>query len=286
MPAKVKTSVKPEPYTKPGTKPEPDIKPEPGETKGEVSRSAPLQGLRRELTRETFEELAALQCEIPEILGYAGLREEELADWARREYGIPLDQVLFMLRQDGLIAIRRAGFEQLKKSATIIQQQFNRFLSGRGEDQAEDARRLARDVVKARATRRIETTADLLQIANAQHAPANAKKDLARLYQALRIEVNHEMDALRDMLLGATRLIGEGGRLSVITYHSLEDRIVKNVLKAGNAEGRVEQDFYGRTSSPFRPIGKVVTPSDDEQQRNPRSRSAKLRVGEKVRTQF
>ena len=149
-----------------------------------------------------------------------------------------------------------------------------------------NARRLARDVVKARATRRIETTADLLQIANAQHAPANAKKDLARLYQALRIEVNHEMDALRDMLLGATRLIGEGGRLSVITYHSLEDRIVKNVLKAGNAEGRVEQDFYGRTSSPFRPIGKVVTPSDDEQQRNPRSRSAKLRVGEKMRTQF
>ena len=146
MPAKVKTSVKPEPYTKPGTKPEPDIKPEPGETKGEVSRSAPLQGLRRELTRETFEELAALQCEIPEILGYAGLREEELADWARREYGIPLDQVLFMLRQDGLIEIRRASFDALRKSAPLIQQQFNRFLATPAEEKEKAARLSARQV--------------------------------------------------------------------------------------------------------------------------------------------
>ena len=117
----------------------------------EESCGTSLRGLRRELTREMFEELAALQCEIPEILGYAGLREEELADWVHREYGMPLDQALFMLRQDGLIAIRRAGFEQLKKSATIIQQQFNRFLSGRSENQAEEARRLAREIFAAAA---------------------------------------------------------------------------------------------------------------------------------------
>ena len=91
------------------------------------------------------------------------------------------------------------------------------------------------------------------------------------------------MDALRDMLKGATQLLGEGGRLSVITYHSLEDRIVKNVMRAGNAEGRIEQDFYGRVASPFRTVNnKVITPSDEELERNPRSRSAKLRVAEKV----
>jgi 16S rRNA (cytosine1402-N4)-methyltransferase len=108
------------------------------------------------------------------------------------------------------------------------------------------------------------------------------KKDLARVYQALRIEVNHEMDALRDMLCGATDLLRGGGRLSIITYHSLEDRIVKNVMKAGNVEGRVEQDFFGRITSPFRLVNKVTTPSDEELQRNPRSRSAKLRIAEKV----
>ena len=109
------------------------------------------------------------------------------------------------------------------------------------------------------------------------------KKDAAKLFQALRIEVNHEMEALKEMLSGATDVLREGGRLSVITYHSLEDRIVKNVMKAGNAEGRVEQDFFGRTETPFRLVNnKVITPGDDEQQRNPRSRSAKLRIAERV----
>ena len=109
------------------------------------------------------------------------------------------------------------------------------------------------------------------------------KKDLARVFQALRIEINHEMDALKEMLLAASEVLAEGGRLSVITYHSLEDRIVKNVMKAGNVEGKIEQDFYGRISSPFRSVNsKVIVPSDQEQQTNPRSRSAKLRVAERV----
>jgi 16S rRNA (cytosine1402-N4)-methyltransferase len=109
------------------------------------------------------------------------------------------------------------------------------------------------------------------------------KKDLARLFQALRIEVNHEMDALRDMLNCASQLLKSGGRLSVITYHSLEDRIVKNVMKAGNAEGKIEKDFFGRVSSPFRLVNnKVITPQEDELQNNPRSRSAKLRIAERI----
>ena len=154
-----------------------------------------------------------------------------------------------------------------------------------------NARRLAKAIVNYRSSQRIETTGELLTALgidakqeNSQLSIVNSqlKKDMARFYQALRIEVNHEMDALRDMLKGATELLNEGGRLSIITYHSLEDRIVKNVMRAGNAEGKIEQDFYGRISSPYRVVGKMITPCQEEQERNPRSRSAKLRIAEKI----
>jgi len=145
-----------------------------------------------------------------------------------------------------------------------------------------NARRIAKVISDKRREKAIVTTADLSTVIEPLMRSEREKKDLARLYQALRIEVNREMDALRDMLKGATNLLRPGGRLSVITYHSLEDRIVKNVMKAGNAEGKIEQDFYGRISSPFRLINKVTVPSDEEQQRNPRSRSAKLRIAEKI----
>ena len=158
-----------------------------------------------------------------------------------------------------------------------------------------NARRIAAAIVKARAGKRIETTSELIQLTmdnvpssmfNGQCSMFNGqwKKDAAKLFQALRIEVNHEMDALKEMLNGARDLICEGGRLSVITYHSLEDRLVKNMMKAGNVEGKVKQDFFGRTESPFRQIGgKVIVPDEEEKARNPRSRSAKLRIGEKVK---
>ena len=112
----------------------------------DTAEFAPLKGLRREMTREMFEELAALQCEIPEILGYVGTTEERLARWCRKNYRLPLDKTLFMLRQDGLIEIRRASFDQLKKSATLIQQQFNRFLAARSDNSAEEAKKLAREI--------------------------------------------------------------------------------------------------------------------------------------------
>ena len=109
------------------------------------------------------------------------------------------------------------------------------------------------------------------------------KKEMAKMFQALRIEVNHEMDALKEMLNGAKDMLCEGGRLSVITYHSLEDRIVKNMMKAGNVEGKIKQDFFGRIEAPFRLVNnKVIVPTDEEQQKNPRSRSAKLRIAEKI----
>ncbi len=144
-----------------------------------------------------------------------------------------------------------------------------------------NSRRIAAAVAKARQTAPINTTSDFLAVVEPMFKREREKKDMARLFQALRIEVNHEMDALREMLAAATQLLAPGGRLSVITYHSLEDRIVKNVMKAGNPEGKVEQDFFGRINTPYRMVEKLIIPSEEEQQSNPRSRSAKLRVAER-----
>lgn len=145
-----------------------------------------------------------------------------------------------------------------------------------------NSRRIAAAVAKARTTKKIATTNDFMYIAAPLFKREREKKDMTKLFQALRIEVNHEMDALKEMLLAATELLAPEGRLSVITYHSLEDRIVKNIMKTGNAAGKVEQDFFGRIQTPFRLVNnKVITPSDEELEKNPRSRSAKLRIAEK-----
>ena len=144
------------------------------------------------------------------------------------------------------------------------------------------SRRIAAAIAKARAAKPIKTTTDLLTIVDPLMPKERQKKDLAKVFQALRIEVNREMEALKEMLTAAVRLLRPGGRLSVITYHSLEDRMVKNVMKTGNVEGKVEKDFFGRTSATMRPLqGKPITPSAEEQTDNPRSRSAKLRIGVK-----
>lgn len=144
------------------------------------------------------------------------------------------------------------------------------------------ARQIASLITKQRSSKRIETTGELKEAVGKLFAREREKKELAKLFQALRIEVNHEMDALKEMLNGAISLLAPGGRLSVITYHSIEDRIVKNIMKAGNAEGKIVQDFFGRTSCPMKPLGKVTTADREEVETNPRSRSAKLRIAEKI----
>lgn len=175
-----------------------------------------------------------------------------------------------------------------KRSGTTAAEILNNY----NEDQLADifyiygelknARRIASAIVKARLGKAIETTADLMQATESLFQHEREKKETAKLFQALRIEVNHEMDALKEMLYGAQEVLREGGRLSVITYHSLEDRIVKNIMKAGNVEGKVRQDFFGRIEAPFQQISnKVIVPDEEEQQRNPRSRSAKLRIAER-----
>ena len=146
-----------------------------------------------------------------------------------------------------------------------------------------NARRLAAAVVAYRTGKKpILTSGDLLEIVTPFIGRDKEKKFLAQVFQALRIEVNDEMRALREMLSASLRELKPGGRLVVITYHSLEDRLVKNFLKTGNFEGKVEQDFFGNVRSPFKLLsGKVITPSKEEIERNPRSRSAKLRIAEK-----
>ena len=145
-----------------------------------------------------------------------------------------------------------------------------------------NSRKIASLLVKARQEKKIETTGDFIAVVEPLFKREREKKDLAKLFQALRIEVNGEMSALKELLMSVVDILKPGGRLSVITYHSLEDRIVKNIMKAGNIEGKIEQDFFGRINTPFKLINnKVIVPTDEEQEQNPRSRSAKLRIAEK-----
>ena len=146
-----------------------------------------------------------------------------------------------------------------------------------------NSRKLAQAIVKVRKEKPFQFVGDLTQVLEPFCQQQRAKKDMAKAFQALRIEVNHEMDALRGLLNTAQEILKPGGRLVVITYHSLEDRLVKNMMKTGNCEGDEEKDFYGNVKSPFRLVNrKVVVPDEEEMQTNPRSRSAKLRVAERV----
>lgn len=141
------------------------------------------------------------------------------------------------------------------------------------------SRRLAAAIAKARP---VTSTGALVDAVRPLLKPSQQKKELSMVFQALRIEVNGELEVLRRLLEQSVELLNPGGRLAVITYHSLEDRLVKNYMRSGNIEGKMEKDFYGRLTTPLRAVGKVIAPADDEVERNPRSRSAKLRVAEKV----
>lgn len=187
-------------------------------------------------------------------------------------YDAPLD--MRMNREGGKTAADIVNNDTQEELADIF------YLYG----ELRQSRQIAAAIVKARTQKPILTTQDFLQVVDPLFRREKEKKDMARLFQALRIEVNHEMAALSEMLTSATKLLAEGGRLSVITYHSLEDRMVKNVMKTGNVNGKAEEDpVYGRKPSPYRLVNnKVIVPSEEETERNPRSRSAKLRIAEKL----
>ena len=189
----------------------------------------------------------------------------------------------FSFRFDGNLDMRmnkRAGKTAADILNTYTEEQLATVFYLYGE--LRNSRAIARSIVQARAQKKIQSTQELLDILKYHSSREKEKKQLAQAFQALRIEVNGEMEALKEMLIQANDLLKPGGRLVVITYHSLEDRLVKNFFKSGNFQGDVEKDFYGNIQSPFTAINnKVIVPSEEEIKQNPRSRSAKLRIVEK-----
>ena len=189
----------------------------------------------------------------------------------------------FSFRFEGPIDMRMNQKEGMKASDVINEypeEKLAQLFWLYGELQ--NGRQLSQAIGRARRNCRLETVTQLLDAVRPVIGREREKKDTAKLFQALRMEVNHEVDALREMLTGAIGLLDKGGRLVVITYHSIEDRMVKNLMKSGNIEGDIKTDFYGNREVPFRVIGKPIIPDAAEQTANPRSRSAKLRIAEKV----
>lgn len=208
------------------------------------------------------------------ILADLGVSSHHFDDESRGfsfRFDSPLD--MRMNKRGGMTAADIVNEYEEERLADVI------YLYG----ELKQSRKIANAIVKARTAKRIETTKELVDAVQRCFPREKEKKDITRLFQALRIEVNHEMDALRDMLVAAGQVLKSGGRLVVITYHSLEDRMVKNIMKTGNVEGKQQQDFFGRVQSPYRlTVNKPITPTDEELVANPRSRSAKLRIAEKI----
>lgn len=190
----------------------------------------------------------------------------------------------FSFRFEGKLDMRmnqRAGMTAADVVNTYEEERLADMLYLYGE--LKQSRKIAAALVKARQEKPIETIGDLMEVSKTFFRNEREKKDMAKLFQALRIEVNHEMDALKEMLKSATEMLKPGGRLVIITYHSLEDRIVKNLMKTGNVEGKEDKDFFGKVNTPYRLVNRqVIVPTDEEMARNPRSRSAKLRIAEKL----
>ena len=210
--------------------------------------------------------------EVDGILADLGVSSHHL-DAAERGFSFRMDAPLDMrMNQRARLTAREVVNEYSEEALERIFRLYGELRQGK---------RLAQTLVKARTVRPVETTGQLAETLAPLLDRSRERKDLARVFQALRIEVNGEMKALQQMLLAATKMLRPGGRLVVLTYHSLEDRMVKNVMRSGNVDGQCERDIYGHTPAPLAPIGKALVPTAQEQTENPRSRSAKLRVAEK-----
>lgn len=220
------------------------------------------------------------------FLRYHGISQIDglLADLGVSSHHFDDSERGFSFRFDGTLDMRmnkRAGQTAADIVNTYSEERLANVFYLYGE--LKNSRKLAAALVKARAAAPINTIGAFLDIVKPFFGREREKKEMARVFQALRIEVNQEMEALKEMLYAATDALRPGGRLAVITYHSLEDRMVKNLIKTGNVEGKMEKDFFGNTQTPFRAVNnKVIVPDDDETARNPRSRSAKLRIAEKL----
>lgn len=219
------------------------------------------------------------------FLRYHGIKQVDsiLADLGVSSHHFDDSERGFSFRFDGNLDMRmnkRAGMTAAEVVNNYTEEQLATLFYLYGE--LKNSRKLASAIIKARNNRPIVTIGDFLEIVKPMFGREREKKELAKVFQALRIEVNQEMEALKEMLYAATEVLKPGGRLVVITYHSLEDRMVKNMMKTGNIEGKAEQDFFGNVQTPFRLVNnKVIVANNEEVTRNPRSRSAKLRIAEK-----
>ena len=207
-----------------------------------------------------------------------------LADLGVSSHHLDAEDRGFSFRRDAVLDMRmntRGGMRACDLLNTYDEERIAAVLRNYGE--VRNAGRIAAAVARRREERPFATVADFLDVLKPFVPPFAEKKELPTLFQALRIEVNDEMGSLCSMLRACGKLLKPGGRLVVMTYHSLEDRIVKNFIKTGNTDGTVEKDFYGRVTTIFRQVNpKVIVPGDDEVARNPRSRSAKLRIAERL----
>ena len=219
------------------------------------------------------------------FLKYYGVEEVDgiLADLGVSSHHFDDSERGFSFRFDGKLDMRmnkRAGMTAADILNNYDEEKLADIFYLYGE--LKNSRKLASVIVKRRSIKPFDTIGDFLETVKPLYGKEREKKEMAKVFQALRIEVNQEMEALKEMLYSATEMLKPGGRLSVITYHSLEDRMVKNIMKTGNIEGKMEQDFFGNVKTPYKTINnKVIVPDDDEIETNPRSRSAKLRIAEK-----
>ena len=219
------------------------------------------------------------------FLKYYGVEEVDgiLADLGVSSHHFDDSERGFSFRFDGKLDMRmnkRAGMTAADILNNYDEEKLADIFYLYGE--LKNSRKLASVIVKRRSVKPFDTIGDFLETVKPLYGKEREKKEMAKVFQALRIEVNQEMEALKEMLYSATEMLKPGGRLSVITYHSLEDRMVKNIMKTGNIEGKMEQDFFGYVKTPYKTINnKVIVPDDDEIETNPRSRSAKLRIAEK-----
>ena len=217
------------------------------------------------------------------FLRYHGIEQVDavLADLGVSSHHFDDSERGFSFRFDGALDMRMNKRARLTAADIVNTYDEERLFYLYGE--LKNSRKLASVIVKARAVQKIGTIGEFLETIKPLFGREREKKELAKVFQALRIEVNREMEALKEMLYAATEALKPGGRLVVITYHSLEDRMVKNIMKTGNIEGKAEKDFFGNVQTPFRLVNnKVIVPDNDEIERNPRSRSAKLRIAEKL----
>lgn len=246
----------------------------------DAEKNVPKDEQRLTFVRSNFRYLSRWMRYYGEEEGVNGI----MADLGVSSHHFDAEERGFSFRFDAPLDMRmngRGGQTAAQVLNEYAEEELSKIFNIYGE--LKNGRKMANAIVKARASKPFVAISDLLETITPLLPREREKKDMAKAFQALRIEVNREMEALEEMLHGALRVLKPGGRLAILTYHSLEDRMVKNFMKSGNIEGKAEQDFFGNFLTPIRPISnKVIVPSPQEQENNPRSRSAKLRIAKKL----